>query len=155
MSSPDSRLLLRGPDALSATECWAVRGGLCRGQGLSPEELGCVGGEARRRSGFGVCVLWGPGRSPRLDRLHPVSLTVPRGGCPHWEQLTQKLDPLSRDGVKHTFCKIPSILGPQVPRASRLLSCLPLGMQSSGPGRWVTLSAVAGQRQSQSSALQS
>ena len=154
MSSPDSRLLLRGPDTLSAQECWAVRGGLCRGQGLSPKGLGCVGGEARR-SGFGVCVLWGPGGSPRLDRLRPVSLTVPRGGRPHWEQPTQKLDPLSRDGVKHTFCKIPSILGPRVPRASRLLSCLPLGMQSSGPGRWVTLSAVAGQRQSRSSDLQS
>lgn len=89
-----------------------LEGGLAGGR--ASQGLGCMGGEARRRSGFGVCVLWGPGRSPRLDRLHLVSLTVPRGGRPHWEQPSQKLDPLIRDGVKSTFCKIPSILGPRV-----------------------------------------
>lgn len=154
VSSPDSHLLLRSPEALPATECWAVRGGHCRGQGHSPEGLGCVEGEVRGRSGFGVCVRWGPGQSRRLDRLHPVSLMVPQEGCAHWEQPSQKLDPRSRGGVKCTFCKILSILGPRVPSASRVLSCLPLGMQSSGPGRRVTLSAVADQRQNRSSALQ-
>lgn len=146
MLSPDSRLLLRGPEALSATECWAVRGGPCRGQSLSPEGLGSVGGEARRRSGFGVCVLWGPGRSPRLDRLHPVSLTVPRGGRPHWEQPSQKLDPLSRDGVKRTFCKIPSILGPRVPRASICRPVCPSGCraQAQGDGSPCLLSSARG-----------
>lgn len=54
----------------------------------------------------------------------------------------------------HIF-KILLILGPRVPSASHLLSCLPLGMQSSGPGRRVTLSAVADQRQSRSSVLSS